>query len=137
MSKHLNQIFLSRFSSQNLELSQCFWPRGDFQYLARDWGKKSNIWTFFTVYRSRDHLESFSISSGIAFPIQVVLSCYIEQGPLKWAILSIIHENIIMIFEIQLCVTRLMELGLDEEGLFRLSAGQAKVSIKGCLTGVI
>jgi len=44
----------------------------------------------------RDHLESFSISSGIAFPIQ-------------------------------LCVTRLMELGLDEEGLFRLSAGQAKV----------
>ena len=42
-----------------------------------------------------------------------------------------------MIFEIQLCVTRLMELGLDEEGLFRLSAGQAKVSIKGCLTGVI
>jgi len=44
----------------------------------------------------RDHLESFSISSGIAFPIQ-------------------------------LCVTRLMELGLEEEGLFRLSAGQAKV----------
>jgi len=44
----------------------------------------------------RDHLESFSIASGIAFPIQ-------------------------------LCVTRLMDLGLEEEGLFRLSAGQAKV----------
>lgn len=44
----------------------------------------------------RDHLDSFGISSGIAFPIQ-------------------------------LCVTRLVELGLDEEGLFRLSAGQAKV----------
>ena len=30
---------------------------------------------------------------------------------------------------IQLCVTRLMELGLEEEGLFRLSAGQAKVDM--------
>ena len=35
-----------------------------------------------------------------------------------------------MIVSIQLCVTRLMELGLDEEGLFRLSAGQAKVCIQ-------
>ena len=34
---------------------------------------------------------------------------------------------------IQLCVTRLMELGLEEEGLFRLSAGQAKVDMSKLL----
>lgn len=43
-----------------------------------------------------DHLESFNLSSGIAFPLQ-------------------------------LCVTRLVELGLGEEGLFRLAAGASKV----------
>jgi len=43
-----------------------------------------------------DHLEGFSLTSGIAFPLQ-------------------------------LCATRLVELGLEEEGLFRLAAGASKV----------
>jgi len=43
-----------------------------------------------------DHLESFNLVSGIAFPLQ-------------------------------LCITRLVELGLEEEGLFRLAAGSSKV----------
>ena len=42
------------------------------------------------------HLASFSLPSGIAFPLQ-------------------------------LCVTRLVILGLEEEGLFRLAAGASKV----------
>ena len=43
-----------------------------------------------------NHLSSFNLPSGIAFPIQ-------------------------------LCVSRLMNLGLEEEGLFRLAAGTSKV----------
>lgn len=42
------------------------------------------------------HLESFSLSSGIAYPLQ-------------------------------LCISRLIDLGLEEEGLFRLAAGSSKV----------
>ena len=34
---------------------------------------------FFTFFHSRDHLESFSISSGIAFPIQVGVSSLVKQ----------------------------------------------------------
>ena len=64
-------------------------------------------------------MESFSISSGIAFPIQVTVSSLIDKA----------GSTVFMMVSIQLCVTRLMELGLDEEGLFRLSAGQAKVGI--------
>jgi len=44
----------------------------------------------------RDHIASFGLDSGIAYPLQ-------------------------------LCVTKLIELGLEEEGLFRLAAGSSKV----------
>ena len=80
------------------------------------------LYKFFIVFNSRDHLESFSISSGIAFPIQVGVSSLIKQD-----IERSTFTNVEILWFIQLCVTRLMDLGLDEEGLFRLSAGQAKV----------
>jgi len=44
----------------------------------------------------REHLDSFGLESGVAYPLQ-------------------------------LCVSKLIQLGLEEEGLFRLAAGSSKV----------
>ena len=55
---------------------------------------------------------------GLPSPFRLVSPLYIEKST---------FTNAEILWFIQLCVTRLMDLGLDEEGLFRLSAGQAKV----------
>ena len=62
--------------------------------------------------------------------------CYKSKGnskkkPVYEKPMAVVYE--LKTIAIQLCVTRLMELGLEEEGLFRLSAGQAKVDMSKLL----